>query len=88
MNNLITNQQTVNTTDIRFNLGKILEDLDRRQSPVLIISRSKPKAWLIPYEATNTVPDLFLEWQTNVLPKYKKIKASNLISIIRKDRER
>ena len=54
MNNIFANQQTVNATDIRFNLGRILEDLDRQGNPVLIISRSKPKAWLYPYESINT----------------------------------
>jgi len=88
MNSIVVNQQTVNATDIRFNLGKILEDLDRQGSPFLIISRSKPKAWLYPYEPINTSGDYFLKWQKEVLPKYKKIKAKNLINIIRKDRER
>ncbi|PIV09896.1 hypothetical protein COS51_00965 [Candidatus Roizmanbacteria bacterium CG03_land_8_20_14_0_80_36_21] len=88
MNNMVVNQRTINATDIRFNLGKILEDLDRQGSPFLIISRSKPKAWLYPYEPVNSSEDFFLKWQTEALPKYKKIKAKNLISIIRKDRER
>lgn len=88
MNNIVVNQQTISATDIRFNLGKILEDLDRQGSPFLIISRSKPKAWLYPYESVNISGDLFLKWQTEALPKYKKIKAKKLISIIRKDRER
>ncbi|PIU36583.1 hypothetical protein CO005_03615 [Candidatus Roizmanbacteria bacterium CG_4_8_14_3_um_filter_34_9] len=88
MNNITVSQQTVSAVDLRFNLGKILEDLDRQKSPVLIISRSKPKAWLYPYEPINTSGDLFLKWQTESLPKYKKIKAKNLISIIRKDRKR
>ena len=87
MNNIVANQQTINATNIRFNLGKILEDLERQGSPFLIISRSKPKAWLYPYESVAS-QDLFLKWQKEVLPKYKKIKAKNLISIIRKDRER
>jgi len=88
MNNIAVSQQTVSAVDLRFNLGKILEDLDRQQSPILIISRSKPKAWLYPYEPTNKSGDLFLKWQTESLPKYKKIRAKNLINIIRKDRDR
>ncbi|MBI5123127.1 hypothetical protein HZA75_04695 [Candidatus Roizmanbacteria bacterium] len=88
MNNIVVNQQTINATDIRFNLGKILEDLDRQGTPFLIISRSKPKAWLYPYEPVNSSGDFFLKWQTEVLPKYKKIKAKNLINIIRKDRDK
>ena len=88
MNNIVVNQQTVNATDIRFNLGKILEDLDRQGSPLLIISRSKPKAWLYPYEPVSNSRDIFLKWQTEALPKYKKIKANKLINLIRKDRER
>ena len=88
MNNIFVNQQTINATDIRFNLGKILKDLDRQRNPYLIISRSKPKAWLYPYEPVNFSKDFFLKWQTEALPKYKKIKAKNLINIIRKDRER
>ena len=88
MNNIVVNQQTINATDIRFNLGKILEDLERQGSPFLIISRSKPKAWLYPYEPVNSSGDLFLKWQTESLPKYKKIKAKNMINIIRKDRDR
>jgi len=88
MNNIFVNQQTVNATDVRFNLGKILENLDRQGSPFLIISRSKPKAWLYPYESVGSSQDLFLKWQKEALPKYKKVKAKNLISIIRKDRER
>lgn len=85
---MVINQQTINATDIRFNLGKILEDLDRQGTPFLIICRSKPKAWLYPYEPVSSSKDLFLKWQKETLPKYKKIKAKNLISIIRKDRER
>ncbi len=88
MNSIVVNQQTVNATDIRFNLGKILEDLGRQGSPFLIISRSKPKAWLYPYEQANISGDFFMKWQMEALPKYKKIKAKDLISIIRKDRER
>jgi len=88
MNNIVVNQQTINATDIRFNLGKILEDLERQGSPFLIISRSKPKAWLYPYEPVNSSKDFFKKWQTEALPKYKKIKAKNLIRLIRKDRER
>lgn len=88
MHNTVANQQTVNATDIRFNLGKILDDLERQGNPFLIISRSKPKAWLYPYEPVNTSGDLFLKWQKEALPKYKKVKAKKLISVIRKDRER
>lgn len=88
MNNIVVGQQTISATDLRFNLGKILEDLDRQGNPFLIISRSEPKAWLYPYEAVSSAQDLFLKWQNEALPKYKKIKAKNLISIIRKDRER
>jgi len=88
MNDIVLNQQTVNATDLRFNLGKILDDLDRQGSPFLIISRSKPKAWLYPYESVNISVDFFLKWQTEALPKYKKIKAKHLIGVIRKDRER
>ena len=88
MNNILPNQQTISATDIRFNLGKILADLDRQGSPFLIISRSKPKAWLYPYEPMNFSGDLFLKWQTEALPKYNKIKAKELMNIIRKDRER
>jgi len=44
MDNILINQQTINATDIRFKLGKILEDLERQGTPFLIISRSKPKA--------------------------------------------
>ncbi|MDO8609337.1 MAG: alpha/beta fold hydrolase [bacterium] len=36
----------------------------------------------------NWFGDFFMKWKTEALPKYKKIKAKNLISIIRKDRER
>jgi len=88
MNNIAVSQQTVSAVYLRFNLGKILENLDRQQNPVLIVSRSKPKAWLIPYETINTSGDLFVKWQTESLPKYKKIKAKSLINIIRKDRDR
>ncbi len=84
----IYNQPTVNTTDIRFGLGRILTELERRKTPILVISRSKPKAWLYPYETAANSRDLFLQWQNNVLPKYKKIKAKDMIKIIRQDRER
>ncbi|MDP4010615.1 MAG: hypothetical protein Q8P72_00120 [Candidatus Roizmanbacteria bacterium] len=87
-NSIIANHQTINATDIRFNLGKIFEDLDRQGSPFLIISRSKPRAWLYPYESVESSEDLFLKWQTEALPKYKKIKAKDLIGFIREDRER
>ncbi len=89
MNTTIPDQQTINATDIRFNLGKILDDLGRQGNPYLIISRSKPKAWLYPYKPVHSSSEaLFLKWQKEVLPKYKKIKAKNLIDIIRKDRAR
>ncbi len=88
MNTTSIINQTVNTTDIRFNLGKILTDLERRRSPILIISRSKPKAWLYPYEAQLSTDDLFLQWQQRVLSKYQKIKTKHLLKIIRHDRDR
>ena len=88
MNSINTNQQTINATDLRFRLGKILEDLGRQGDPFLIISRSKPKAWLYPYENIKSRGDLFLKWKKDILPKYKKVKAKDLIAIIRKDRER
>jgi len=88
MDNILINQQTINATDIRFKLGKILEDLERQGTPFLIISRSKPKAWLYPYQQIPSSEDFFLKWEKEVLPKYKKIKAKDLIKIIRKDRER
>ena len=88
MNNTIVGQHTVNATELRFNLGKILADLERKGNPLLIISRSKPKAWLYPYERANSATDLFTRWRRTALSKYKKIKADNLIAIIRKDRER
>lgn len=89
MNSTIANQQTINATDIRFNLGKILKDLGRQGNPFLIISRSKPKAWLYPYQPVHSSSeDLFLKWQKVVLAKYKKIKAKNMLDIIRKDRAR
>jgi hypothetical protein len=88
MNTTIPNQQIVNTTDIRFKLGRILDDLGRQGKPLLIISRSKPKAWLYPYEPCRpSSGELFSKWQ-KVLPKYKKIKAKNLVEAIRKDRDR
>lgn len=81
-------QQIYNTTDLRFRLGRILAELERIKKPVLIISRSKPKAWLYPYEKTTFAEDLFNKWVLEVSPKYKKINARQLISLIRKDRER
>lgn len=89
MNTTIPAQQTINATDIRFNLGKILDDLGRQGNPYLIISRSKPKAWLYPYQPVHSSSeDLFLKWGKIVLTKYKKIRARNMIDIIRKDRAR
>lgn len=89
MNTTFPNQQTINATDIRFNLGKILDSLGRQGNPFLIISRSKPKAWLYPYEPIHSSSgELFLKWGKVVLAKYKKIKAKNMAAIIRKDRER
>ena len=35
MNTTVAINQTVNTTDIRFNLGKILTNLEKRRSPIL-----------------------------------------------------
>jgi len=87
MNTTVAINQTVNTTDIRFNLGKILTNLEKRRSPILIISRSKPKAWLYPYETQSLAADLFLQWQRQVLPKYQKIKTKDLLKIIRSDRD-
>jgi len=88
MNTAVAINQTVNTTDIRFNLGKILTNLEKRRSPILIISRSKPKAWLYPYETQLSATDLFLQWQQQILPKYKKTKTKDLLKIIRTDRDR
>lgn len=79
---------TYNSTDLRFRLGAILEELERKSSPILIISRSKPKAWLYPYREKAFDNAAFDKWQKEVLPKYKKIKAKALIELIRKDRER
>lgn len=83
----ILDWQTFNTTDVRFRLGRILTELQRRKKPVLIISRSKPKAWLYPYEVIPAGEDIFIKWQKEVLPKYSKIKAKKLIALIRKDRD-
>ncbi|MFN4212622.1 MAG: hypothetical protein ACK4FL_01495 [Microgenomates group bacterium] len=82
------NPQTYNTTDIRFRLGKILNQLERIKQPILIISRSKPKAWLYPYDKVSSPEDLFEKWKKQALPKYQKIKAKQLITLIRQDRER
>lgn len=79
--------KTVNTTDIRFRLGSILEELQRQKAPFLVISRSKPKAWLYPYESGQNADDLFKRWQRQILPKYQKITAKDLIGLIRQDRE-
>jgi PHD/YefM family antitoxin component YafN of YafNO toxin-antitoxin module len=80
--------QTFSTTDVRFRLGQILEMLQRRKRPVLIISRSKPKAWLYPYEVAPGGEKFFSQWQKEVLPKYAKTKAKELIALIRQDRDR
>lgn len=82
------NPQTYNTTDVRFRLGKILNELERVKKPVLIISRSKPKAWLYPYDQISSTEDFFEKWEKQALPKYLKIKAKQLITLIRRDRER
>ena len=67
MNTTIPAQQTINATDIRFNLGKILDDLGRQGNPYLIISRSKPKAWLYPYEPVqSSSEDLFKMGKDNI----------------------
>ena len=79
--------KTVNTTDIRFRLGSIISELERTKSPVLIISRSHPKAWLYPYEKKRKGEDPFAYWQKKVLPKYSKISAKQLIELVRKDRD-
>ena len=79
--------KTVNTVDIRFRLGSILEELQRGKSPFLVISRSKPRAWLYPYEGGQNAIDLFARWHRYILPKYKKVKVTNLVSLIRKDRD-
>lgn len=79
---------TVNTTDIRFRLGAILDQLQRNQSPILLISRSKPKAWLYPYEEESNARGMFDNWYKQILPKYQKAKAKDLISLVRKDRDR
>lgn len=80
--------RTFNTTDVRFRLGRILAEVQRRRKPVLIISRSKPCAWLYPYEEISSGEDFFAKWQREVLPKYSKIKAKDLIALIRRDRDR
>lgn len=79
--------QTVNTTDVRFRLGQILNELEKKKLPILLISRSKPKAWLYPYEEDENPKELFEKWYTQVRPKYHLAKAKDLISLIRKDRE-
>lgn len=88
MNNTDFEQKTFNATDLRFRLGAILAELERRESPILIISRSKPKAWLYPYKESLTKEDFFAKWDKEALPKYRKIKAKDLILLIRRDRER
>lgn len=85
---VLEQQQTFNATDIRFRLGKILNELTRRRGPILIIDRSKPRAWLYPYENITDGEDLFIKWEKEVLPRYRRIKAKDLINLIRKDRER
>lgn len=79
---------TYNATDLRFKLGAILEELERRSSPILIISRSQPKAWLYPYTQKTLSDSAFEKWQKLAFPKYKKIRAEKMIDLIRKDRER
>ncbi|MBM3209159.1 hypothetical protein FJZ40_02615 [Candidatus Shapirobacteria bacterium] len=83
----VVNWQTFNTTDVRFRLGKILAEVERRGKPALIISRSRPRAWLYPYKEATNKEDFFNRWQKEVLPKYAKIKASDLISLLRQDRD-
>ncbi|OGG02753.1 hypothetical protein A2W14_02665 [Candidatus Gottesmanbacteria bacterium RBG_16_37_8] len=79
--------KTVNTTDIRFRLGSIISELERTKSPVLIISRSRPKAWLYPFEKGRRREDPFALWYKKILPKYAKISANQLIDLVRKDRD-
>lgn len=86
MSNTIIDRETYNATDLRFKLGQILTQLEQKQQPILIISRSQPKAWLYPYHQKST-QDFFARWEKNVLPKYKKVKAKELIDLIRKDRD-
>lgn len=88
MNTTNNQTSTYNATDLRFRLGAILEELDRKSAPILIISRSRPKAWLYPYEDRNLTNGFFDRWQKMALPKYMNIKAKKLITLIRKDRER
>lgn len=88
MNTTNNQTSTYNATDLRFRLGEILDELERKSAPILIISRSRPKAWLYPYEDKNLTDDFFDRWQKTALPKYKTIKAKKLIAFIRKDRER
>jgi len=68
-------------------LGAILNELERKKKPILLISRSKPKAWLYPYEENKNPDDLFKKWFSQILPKYKNAKAKEIISLIRKDRD-
>lgn len=84
-----TNHQTstYNATDLRFKLGEILDELERESAPILIISRSKPKAWLYPYEKNIKDQDPFAIWRKNVLPRYPKNATSEFIALIRKDRD-
>ena len=86
MNNTFIDRETYNATDLRFKLGQILAQLEQKKQPILIISRSQPKAWLYPYNQRPT-QDFFAQWEKNVLPKYKKVKAKELIGLIRKDRD-
>jgi len=79
--------QTFNTTDGVLSGEDILAELQRRKKPVLIISRSKPRAWLYPYEIIPMGEDVFSQWHKKVLPKYAKIKVKKLIALIRKDRD-
>ncbi|MBI4991246.1 hypothetical protein HZB96_04100 [Candidatus Gottesmanbacteria bacterium] len=88
MNTTNIDTTTYNATDLRFRLGAILDELDRRSAPILIISRSKPCAWLYPYTKKALTSAAFDKWQKEALPKYKKIKAQKMIELIRIDRDR
>lgn len=79
---------TYNATDLRFRLGAILVELERRTTPILIISRSKPCAWLYPYSKKALTDAAFDRWQKKALPKYKRIKAQKMIELVRIDRDR
>ena len=83
----ISDLQSVNTTDIRFRLGAILVELEKKKKPILLISRSKPKAWLYPYEKSVDADELFAKWQKLITSKYQKIKAKELIKLVRQNRD-